>query len=155
VGDLSESSFHVAMVALGEQYIEDAFVEDPDSAVVEVRPYHDVEDGRLDLAGLDADGDVIVALEAERSNHDTLQAVPEDYDKMAAQDPEAAIWIVESRNGGHDVLEALNEPSDGDPRVEKTYSRSSPPQRFSIETPGVTEIYTFTYLRDSVLEGIR
>ena len=152
VGDLSESSFHVAMVALGEQYIEEAFLEDPESAVVEVSPYHETEEGRLDLAGLDADGDVVVTLEAERSNNDTLEAVPADFDKMAAHDPETAIWIVESRDGGHDVLEALNEPSEGEPRVEKTYSRSSPPQRFSIDTAGLTEIHTFTYLRDSKLE---
>jgi hypothetical protein len=152
VGDLSESSFHVAMVALGERYLEEAFCEDPDSAVVEVRPYHETEEGRLDLAGLDADGEVVVALEAERSNHDTREAVPEDYDKMAAQDPEAAIWIVKNRDAAHDVLEVLNDPPDDKPRVEKTYSRSSPPQRFSIDTAGLTEIHTFTYLRDSELE---
>jgi hypothetical protein len=152
VGDLSESSFHVAMVALGEQYLEDAFLEDPDSAVVEVSPYHETEAGRLDLAGLDADGDVVVALEAERSNHDTLEAVPEDYDKMVAQDLEAAIWIIESRNGGHDVLEALHEPADGEPRIEKTYSRSTAPRRCKVDADGLTRMYTFTYLRDSVLE---
>jgi hypothetical protein len=151
VGDLSESSFHVAMVALGEQYLEETFLEDPDSAVVEVRPYHETEEGRLDLAGLDANGDVVVALEAERSNHDTLQAVPEDYDKMAAQEPDEAIWIVKNRDGAHDILEALNEPAEGKVRVEKTYSRSSPPQRFSIDTDGLTEIHMFTYLRDSKL----
>ncbi|MCQ4334427.1 hypothetical protein KM295_13265 [Natronomonas sp. F2-12] len=155
VGDLSESSFHVAMVALGERYLEETFLEDPNSSVVEVSPYHETEEGRLDLAGLDADGEVVVALEAERSNHDTREAVPEDFDKMAAQEPEAAIWIVNNRDAAHDVLEALNEPLDGDPRVEKTYSRSSPPQRLSIDTSGLTEIYTFTYLRDSVLGGIR
>jgi hypothetical protein len=143
------------MVALGERYLEETFLEDPNSSVVEVSPYHETEEGRLDLAGLDADGEVVVALEAERSNHDTREAVPEDFDKMAAQEPEAAIWIVNNRDAAHDVLEALNEPLDGDPRVEKTYSRSSPPQRFSIDTPGLTEIYTFTYLRDSALGEIQ
>ena len=73
------------------------------------------------------------------SNHDTLRAVPDD-DKMAGVDSEAAIWIVENRDGSHDGLEALNEPANGEPRVEKTDSRSSPPQRFSIDTPGLTEI---------------
>jgi hypothetical protein len=71
---------------------------------------------------------------------------------MAAQDPEAAIWIVKNRDAAHDVLEVLNDPPDDKPRVEKTYSRSSPPQRFSIDTAGLTEIHTFTYLRDSELE---
>ena len=152
VGDLNESSLHVAMVALGERYIEEAFVEDPKSAAVEVSPYHDVEGGRLDVAGLDANGEVVVALEAERSNNDTVRAVPDDFDKMAAQDPDDAIWIVKNRDGAHDVLAALNEPAEGEPRVEKTYSRSSPPQRFAIDTDGLTEVHTFSYLRDSELE---
>jgi hypothetical protein len=105
----------------------------------------------LDVAGLDDDGNVVVTVEAERSNHDTLRAVPTDYDKMAAEEPDAAIWIVESRDGAHDVLAALNDPPEGEVRVEKTYSRSSPPQRFTIDTPGLTEMHTFTYLRDSVM----
>jgi hypothetical protein len=151
VGDLSESSFHVAMVELGAQYVQTAFVENPDSAAVEVSPYHDIDDGRLDVAGLDDDGNVVVTVEAERSNHDTLRAVPADYDKMAAEEPDAAIWIVESRDGAHDVLAALNEPAEGDARVEKSYSRSSPPQRFTIDTPGLMEMHTFTYLRYSVV----
>jgi hypothetical protein len=151
-GDLRESSFHVAMVELGVRYIQSAFVEDSNSAVVEVSPYHDVEDGRLDVAGLDEDGDVVVAVEAERSNNDLRRAVPADFDKMAIEEPDAAIWIVENRDGAHDVLAALNDPPEGDVRVEKTYSPSSPPQRFTIDTPGLTEIHTFTYLRDSVLE---
>jgi DNA helicase HerA-like ATPase len=152
-GDLNESSFHVAMVAIGERYLEETFLEDPDSAVVEVSPYYDVEGGRLDAAGIDADGDVVVALEAERSNHDTLEAAPEDYDKMAAQDPNAAIWIVESRDGGHDVLGALHEPGNGEPRTEKTYSRSTAPRRCNVDAAGLTRMYTFTYLRDSLLEA--
>lgn len=151
-GDLSESSLHVAMVELGRQYIEHAFVNDEQSDVVQAVAYHEVDDYRLDAAGLDADGEVVVTLEAERSNHDTLRAVPEDYDKMARHDPEAAIWIVKNRDGGHDVLDALNDPPAGEVRVEKEYSRSSPPQRFKIDEPGLTEMYTFQYLRDSILE---
>lgn len=154
-GDLSESSFHVAMVILGIRYIQAKYVDDPDSPIVEVSPYHEVDDGRLDVAGLDENGEVVVAVEAERSNHDTRRAVPDDFDKMAAEDPDAAIWIVKNRDGAHDVLEALNDPPEGEPRVERTYSRSSPPQRFSIETAGLTEIHSFTYLRDSVLEYSR
>lgn len=94
----------------------------------------------------------MVALEAERSNHDLLRAVPEDYDKMAAHEPEAAIWLVKNREAAHDVLDALNDPPEGPTRVEKSYSRSSPPQRFRIDEPGFTDIYTFQYLRDSILE---
>lgn len=151
-GDCNESSLHVAMVELGIQYVQDAFVQNPDSPIVEISPYHDIDDGRLDVAGLGEDGDIVVTVEAERSNNDTARAVPSDFDKMAGEEPEAAIWIVNTRSDAHDVLEALNDPLLGDARVEKTYSRSSPPQRFTIDTPGLTEIHTFTYLRDSVLE---
>lgn len=151
-GDLSESSFHVAMVILGIRYIQVKYVDDPDSPVVEVSPYHEVDGGRLDVAGLNDDGEVVVAVEAERSNHDTRRAVPDDFDKMAAEDPDEAIWIVTNRDGAHDVVEALNDPPDGDVRVKKSYSRTTAPQRFSIETAGLTEIHSFTYLRDSILE---
>jgi len=43
----------------------------PDSAVVTVIPYFELdEQHRLDVAGVDAHGDVVVTLEAERVNHD-------------------------------------------------------------------------------------
>ena len=151
-GDCNELSLHVVMVELGVQYVRDAFVQDPESAVVDVSPYHDVADGRLDVAGLDEAGETVVTVEAERSNNDIGRSVPADYDKMASEEPEAAIWVVNSRDDAHNVLGALNDPTAGAVRVEKTYSRSSPPQRFTIETPGLTDIHTFTYLRDPVLE---
>lgn len=68
---------------------------------------------RFDAVALDNSGDVVAAVEAERSNNDLLDAVPEDYDKLAAVDPEVAIWIVENRDGDHAVLNALNNPKDG------------------------------------------
>ena len=92
------------------------------------------------------------AVEAERSNNDTLRAVPKDFDKMAAHDPEAAVWVVKNRDGAHDVLQALNNPSEGNSRVEKEYSRNSPPTVWNIHTPGLTEVLTLKHLRDSVLE---
>ena len=146
-GDLTESSLHVAMVEVGRRYIEQAFVADDASAAVEAVSYYDVGDGRLDAVGLDETGSIVVTVEAERANHDKRRAVPSDYDKMAAENPEAAIWIVENRDGAHDVLDALNDPSEGEPRVEKTYSRNSPPSAFRIDQPGFSEIYTFRNLR--------
>lgn len=108
VGDLSESSLHRVMVEFGRRYVTEAYVNNSDSDVVEVVPYYELDDGhRLDVAGLDADGTVRAVVEAERTNHDILRAVPEDYDKMAALDPEDAIWIVRNRDAAHDVLEAL------------------------------------------------
>jgi hypothetical protein len=138
------------MVEVGRQYLEQTFVEDSESAVKEVVSYHEVGEHRLDAAGLDSDGEVVVTLEAERVNHDINEAVPADYDKMAACDPEAAVWLAKSRQKAHDILEALNDPPEGKPRVEKTYSGSTPPQQFVIDEPGCTEIHTLQYLQKAI-----
>jgi len=77
-----------------------------------------------------------VAGEAERSNHDTRTAVPADYDKMAQLDPEDSLWVVKNRDAAHDVLQALNDPPDDEHRVEKEYSRNSPPKMWTIDVGG-------------------
>jgi hypothetical protein len=138
------------MVAFGERYIEQEFVDDPDSAVVEAVSYHEpgANRERLDAAGLDRNGDVVVVLEAERSNNDLATAVPSDYDTMADCDPEAAIWLVEHGSIAHEVLAALNSPADGQPRVDKTYSENSPPQQWRIDEPGFTDVFTLGQLRN-------
>ncbi|WP_239640846.1 type IV secretory system conjugative DNA transfer family protein [Haloferax sulfurifontis] len=146
-GDLSESSLHVVMVELGRRYLEAQFVDDNDSAAVEAVAYYEHEGSRLDAVCLDEDGDIAVTLEAERANHDILTAVPDDYDKMAACDPEAAVWVVKNRSDAHEVLRALNEPNEGHPRVEKTYSSNSPPSSFKIHQPGFTEMRTLQELQ--------
>ena len=152
VGDLGESTLHRVMVEFGYRYVEDAYVEDAESAVVEVVPYYELDGGhRLDVVGLDEEGEVRVVVEAERSNNDILRAVPDDYDKMAEFDPEDAIWITKNREGAHDVLDALNDPPTGKVRVEKTYSRSSPPQAFRLDAPGCTQIHTLRYVRETLL----
>ncbi|KAB1198968.1 TraM recognition domain-containing protein [Haloferax sp. MBLA0078] len=150
-GDLSESSLHVVMVELGRRYLEQEFVESDGSAAVEAVSYYEHEGSRLDAVCLNEDGEIVVTLEAERANHDILTAVPEDYDKMAACEPEAAIWVVKNRKDAHEVLRALNDPNEGHPRVEKTYSSNSPPSSFKIHQPGFTEMRTLQELRDSAL----
>jgi hypothetical protein len=105
---------------------------------------------RLDVAGLDSEGTVVIAVEAERINHDAGEAIPADFDKMAACDPEEAIWIVTKQTDGHRLLNALNDPPDGSPRVEKTYAETTPPQQFRIDTPGLTAVYPPEWLRDRI-----
>lgn len=175
-GDLKESAEHACAVELSRRWLEQAYRQDPDSAVETVQPYYEPSEGtlpaaafmgdgdaaddaaagyercRLDVAGLDAEGDVVVTVEVERLNHDVIQAVPNDFDKMAACEPEEAIWLVMSRTAAHEVLDVLNDPPDGEPRVEKTYSSNTPPQQFRIDTPGLTALYTFAYIQDMVLE---
>jgi hypothetical protein len=151
-GDLEESSQHVLAVEAGRRWLERAYVDDPDSDVVEVIPYYDLAavDGvesrgrRLDIAGLDAGGDVVVTAEAERLNNDAAEAIPADFDTMAACEPEAAIWIVMRIDAAHDVVDALADPPDGEPRVEKTYAETTPPQQFTIDQPGLTDIVPVT-----------
>ena len=155
-GDLTESSQHRMAVEVGRRLLDREYAADPDSRVQRAKPYHEIDvDGetvRLDCAGLDVDGNVVVALEAERINNDAATAVPSDFDKMAACEPDETIWIVLSRSAGHRVLEALADPPDGDPRVEKEYSETSPLYRRQYDTPGLTQIYAVRYVRDTLLD---
>lgn len=156
VGDLEESSEHIFGMEVSLDFAELQYVQSPDSEVVELVPYFEIDENRrLDIAGLDAEGNVVLAIEVERVNHDVLRAVPDDFDKMADCGVEEAIWVVMTRQGGHDVLSALNDPPDGEPRVEKTYSENTPPQQFRIDTPGCTAIYPVLHVRDTYLEDDR
>ena len=151
-GDLAESSQHVFGVEVTRQWLVARYVDDPDSDVVEVIPYYELDDThRLDVAGVDADGDVRVAAEIERVNNDLARAVPEDFDTIAACDVDAAIWVVMSRDAGHAVVDALHDPPEGEPRVAKTYSVNTPPRQFSFDTPGLTAMYTVKHVRDTLL----
>jgi hypothetical protein len=105
---------------------------------------------RLYLVGLDADGEIRVTLEAERVNNDLQRAVPADFDKMAACDPDEAIWVAMSHDAAHEILAALNDPLEGEPRVEKTYSESTPASSFTIDEPGFSDIITVNQLLDRV-----
>jgi hypothetical protein len=49
------------------------------------------------------------------------------------------------------VLEALNHPGDGEPRVDKSYRDGIPPQDFVIDEPGCTGIVPFQRARDGRL----
>ncbi|ELZ39208.1 hypothetical protein C463_17353 [Halorubrum californiense DSM 19288] len=148
-GDLSESSLHVAMVEAGTALLETEYVADPDSPAVSVEQYYEVPEGRLDAAAVDETGAVVAGLEAERMNNDLAQAVPDDYDKLAAQEPAAAIWVVKNREAAHEILTALNTPPDGQPRVEKTYGAKTAPVSFTIAQPGLTAVKTFQSVRDA------
>ncbi|RKS82767.1 hypothetical protein BDK61_2086 [Haloarcula quadrata] len=105
---------------------------------------------RLDLVGLDAEGEIRITLEAERVNNDHRRAVPADFDKMAACDPDEAIWVAMSHDAAHEVLAALNDPLEGEPRVEKTYSESTPASSFTIDEPGFSDIITVNQLLDRI-----
>jgi len=174
-GDLEESSEHVLAVEAARLYLEHKYAADPESPVTQVVPYYEIQDGslpaatfmgtdedaveevsesyslhRLDLVGLDAESEIRITLEAERVNNDHRRAVPADFDKMAACDPDEAIWVAMSHDAAHEILAALNDPLEGEPRVEKTYSESTPASSFTIDEPGFSDIITVNQLLDRV-----
>lgn len=151
-GDLNESSLHVVMVEAGYELVETRYAADPASPVEEVARYHDVGDHRLDVAGLDADGGVVVALEAERDNNDYKRSIPADFDAMASHDPSEALWVVENVDGAHALLAALTEPADGEPRLSTSYSRTTRPQQWQLDAPGCTEVVPLQYVRTELLD---
>ncbi|WP_435365809.1 ATP-binding protein [Haloarchaeobius sp. DYHT-AS-18] len=152
-GDLQESSQHVFAVQVTTRYLEQEYAHDPGSDVDRIVPYYDLDENRrLDIAGLDRDGDIVLAVEVERINHDLRRSAPDDYDKMAACEPEEAIWIVMTHADGHELLAALREPLEGEPRVEKTYSDRTAPYEFSIDRPGMTKVFPVEYLRGRLKE---
>lgn len=150
VGDLGESSHHRLMVRYGQQYLLESYVQNPDSDVVEVQTYYQVGEDRFDVVGLDADGEITVTLEAERDTNDTARAALDDFDKMAALEPTASIWLCDKRTTAHAVVEALNDPITGSPRVEKTYSVNTPPKDFTFDTPGLSAMLTLNSVMNAV-----
>lgn len=74
---------------------------------------------------------------------------------MADCDPDEAIWVMMTRQEGHDVLSALNDPLEGEPRIEKSYSQNTPPHQFRIDTPGLTAVRTIEDIRDSIDRAVR
>jgi hypothetical protein len=158
-GDLGESSQHVMGVEVARRWLHQAYVDDPAAAVETVVPYYDLgedalvdeadADGvgnarRLDVAGLDADGGVVVCVEVERVNNDLAEAAPADYEKMAACNPEEAIWVVMTQADGHAVLRTLNRSG----HVEKTYADTTPPHQFRLDEPGLTAMYPVMWLQE-------
>ncbi|WP_139171219.1 type IV secretory system conjugative DNA transfer family protein [Halorientalis regularis] len=172
-GDLGESSLHTLMNEVLRRWIVQNYKQDDTSPVETVHTYYEVQEGelaaaafmddtgvpadadsitfrRLDVVGLDADGSIVVTGEAERIHGDKYEAIPDDFDTMAACEPEQAIWVVPRQSDGAEVLEGLNEPSDGRPRVETTYSTNSPPRKYQVDTAGLTDIYTVSKLLDDL-----
>lgn len=154
-GDLTESTEHILGVELGARLMHREIVEPDDTAAVEVKRYYEPEgySHRLDVAAVDADGGVVGAAEAERINNDTRRAVVADYEKLAAHDPEAAVWISTSPDAAHEILAALNDPQRGDPKVEKSYNRGTRPKDFSLDQPGCTAIRTTTQLHHELVDA--
>jgi hypothetical protein len=147
-GDLAESSEHVLLVELAD-WLASQRCADPDHPAEMVVRYHQLDDGRvLDVACLDSDGNVCVAIEAERINNDVRTAAPADFDKLADSGAQEAIWVVPSLTAASKLTDALANPADDDPRVTRTYGPTSPTRKYRIDESGFTDIYTAKGLID-------
>lgn len=141
-GDLGESSHHVMLVAFAED-LAHRFADDPESAVETVESYYELEDGhRLDVVGLDAEEEVVLTIEAERVNNDVAEAAVSDFDKMASCEPDDAVWVVTSQSDAVRIMKALHDPNDGESRIDRTYSHTTPTSDYKIDAPGMTDVYT-------------
>lgn len=119
----------------------------PDTNVTDTAPVQT----RVDVAGLTADGAIHVVGEAERHNNDNYESVPRDFDKMAALDPEAALWVAPSRSRlTAGVIDPLQEPTDGESRLTNEYSENTATQERAYDAPGLTDVFTHSDLAKEV-----
>ncbi|WP_193310490.1 ATP-binding protein [Halorubrum halophilum] len=116
-GDLGEKTPHKVGVRLLELWLQQR------DDVVRVEPYYETDDGTvLDVAGIDEDGDLVWAGEAELASNNRHAPV-EDYDKLSAVDADA-IWAFNNRETALDVLDSLADADRIDERVSGRAARS-------------------------------
>lgn len=150
-GDPNESAAHIRLVVGAARKLT-TVADSDDIPVKTVERYWDVpnSDRTIDVVGLDASGDVVVAIEAERATGDRATAAPADYDTMAGVDPTAALWVVPNRATGHTILRALADPTDGTPRVplsdDALPARTTPLSRLSLTAAGCTDLCPLSQL---------
>ncbi|SHG37952.1 type IV secretory system conjugative DNA transfer family protein [Halobaculum gomorrense] len=156
-GDLDETATHRALVEALRRYIVREYKRSDDSPVDRVIPYYEPPgiDFRVDVAGLDADRNVVVVGEGECKNHDASEAAPRDFDKMSELDASEVLWAAVSRKAAHRaIIGPLSEPADGKPRIDESYSDRTPMRDVNdaIDCAGLTEVFTMKHLRDALGE---
>ncbi|WP_435065370.1 ATP-binding protein [Halobaculum sp. EA56] len=141
-GDLGEKTPHKVGVRLLELWLQQR------DDVVRVEPYYETDDGTvLDVAGIDEDGDLVWAGEAELASNNRHAPV-EDYDKLSAVDADA-IWAFNNRETALDVLESLADADRIDERVSGRAARSFATIRDAIDdldAAGLTTVRGFKNL---------
>ncbi len=146
-GDSNESAAHIKGVETAVRALQ-TLANDGSSPIDRVERYWSPPDAntRLDVVGLDATETVVIAVEVERPTNDLRTGVPDDYDAMAAVDPQAALWVVSNRKLGHRVVEVLVGDSAGESRLPidpaAVKAETTPLDRYDFEAPGCTAIRT-------------
>jgi DNA helicase HerA-like ATPase len=141
-GDLGEKTPHKVGVRLLELWLQQR------DDVVRVEPYYETDNGTvLDVAGFDADGDLVWAGEAELASNNRHAPV-EDYDKLSAVDADA-IWAFNNRETALDVLDSLADADRIDERVSGRAARSFATIRDAVDdldAAGLTTVRGFKNL---------
>jgi DNA helicase HerA-like ATPase len=141
-GDLGEKTPHKVGVRLLELWLQ------KQDDVVRVEPYYEIDDGTvLDVAGFNADGNLIWAGEAELASNNR-QAPVDDYDKLSAVDADA-IWAFNSRETALDILDILADADRIDESVSGRAARSYVTIRDAVDeldASGLTTVQSFKNL---------
>jgi hypothetical protein len=141
-GDLGEKTPHKVGVRLLELWLQQR------DDIDRVEPYYESDDGTvLDVAGFDADGDLVWVGEAELASNNRHAPV-EDYDKLSAVDADA-IWAFNNRETALDVLESLADADRIDERVSGRAARSFATIRDAVDefdAAGLTTVRGFKNL---------
>jgi DNA helicase HerA-like ATPase len=141
-GDLGEKTPHKVGVRLLELWLQQR------DDIDRVEPYYESDDGTvLDVAGFDADGDLVWVGEAELASNNRHAPV-EDYDKLSAVDADA-IWAFNNRETALDVLESLADADRIDERISGRAARSFATIRDAVDdfdAAGLTTVRGFKNL---------
>jgi len=156
-GDLEETATHRALVEALRRYIVTEYKHCEESPVERVIPYYEPPGMafRVDVAGVDGDGTVVIVGEGERKNNDAAEAAPRDFDKKAELGASEVLWAAVTRKAAHQaIIGPLSDPADGEPRIEQSYSQRTPMRDVNdaIDCAGFTEVFTMKHLRDALGE---
>jgi hypothetical protein len=141
-GDVGEKTPHKVGVKLLELWL------DARGDVVTVEPYYEYDEETVfDVAGFDADGDLVWVGEVELSSNNTHAPV-NDYDKLSEVDANA-VWAFNRRETAIEVLDRLSEADRIERSVSGRAARSFSDIREAVESmdaPGLTTIRSFKKL---------
>ncbi|WP_128478895.1 ATP-binding protein [Halorussus pelagicus] len=141
-GDIGEKTPHKVGVKLLELWLEAR------DDVEQVEPYYEYDEGTVfDIAGFDADGELVWVGEAELSSNNKHAPV-DDYDKQSEVDANA-VWAFNRRETAVEVLDHLSEVDRIESSVSGRAARSFSDIREAVESfdaTGLTTIRSFNKL---------
>jgi len=141
-GDVGEKTPHKVGVKLLELWL------DSHEDVAQVKSYYEYDEETVfDVAGLDADGDLVWVGEAELASNNKHAPV-DDYDKQSAVDANA-VWAFNRRETAVEVLDCLSEADRIESSVSGRIARSFYDIREAVESldaAGLTTIRSFNKL---------